>query len=438
MKISEIYNIYKQCPIINTDSRKDGYGGIFFALSGPNFDGNKFASDALKTNAYAVVDDSHVVTSSRYILVDNVLLTLQELARYHRSKLDIPLIAITGTNGKTTTKELVSRVLAQKYNTCSTKGNLNNHIGVPLTILGINEHHQTAVIEFGASTIGEIALLCSIAKPNYGIITNIGKAHLETFRTIENIKQTKGELYQYLISNNGVAFINYDNNILKELPVPQKTIYYGKSKQTHIQGKVLESNIFVKLEWKINELHETNIVAPNDDHKTIQTNLVGEYNFENVMAAVCVGNYFGVDNQSIKQAIETYHPENNRSQFMKTTNNKLIIDCYNANPTSMKQAIHDFQKVEQNNKVLILGDMLELGESALVEHKNIVSEVEKGHYQHVYLVGKHFSEAKSAHAQHFLTTQHLIDYLKINPLIGKLILIKGSRGIMLEQTIELL
>ncbi|MGI6478329.1 MAG: UDP-N-acetylmuramoyl-tripeptide--D-alanyl-D-alanine ligase [Salinivirgaceae bacterium] len=442
MTIRSLYKIFENHPKINTDSRIDGQNGIFFALKGPNFDGNNFAESALKTNAYAVVDNPEVAIDDRYILVDSVLNTLQDLASYHRDHFDIPIIAITGTNGKTTTKELVAAVLSTKNNVYYTKGNLNNHIGVPISLLELRKEHQIAVIEMGASAIGEIAFLCSMVKPNCGIITNIGKAHLETFESFENIARAKSELYQYLYDSDGIAFVNYDNEVLEDLNPPKKTIYYGASKFTHCQGKLTKNTDNVELAWISVEtsVNQASDKIWTDSNKYIKSNLVGSYNFENILAAICVGDFFGIEDIYIKEAIENYVPQNNRSQYVKTDNNKLIIDCYNANPTSMKHAISDFAKFRKDkcDKAMILGDMLELGEHSHIEHEYLLQIIERAGLTDVYFVGNEFSKRCKKYGKYFTNVYELIKYLEANPIKNHIILVKGSRGIMLEKAIPYL
>ncbi|MDD4746490.1 MAG: UDP-N-acetylmuramoyl-tripeptide--D-alanyl-D-alanine ligase [Salinivirgaceae bacterium] len=440
MDIRSLYQIFEKTPIINTDSRIDGRGGLFFALTGPNFDGNKYAEEALKTNKYAIVDDPKIAVDKRYILVKNVLNTLQDLAQHHRDHFDIPIIAITGTNGKTTTKELIASILSKKYKTYSTQGNLNNHIGVPLSILGITAEHEFAVIEMGASALGDIALLCAIAKPNYGIITNIGKAHLETFKSFENIQRTKGELYQYLYNRNGVAFVNSDNELLEDLRPPRKTVHYGTSKFTHCQGIIHDNPIFVDFSWvSVGDMSsDQKKINWDNDNQHITTQLVGIHNFENSLAAVCVGDYFEIDDIQIKEAIESYTPQNNRSQYKKTETNELIIDCYNANPSSMKLAITNFNKIPSDNKVLILGEMLELGKFTQREHDVLAQLIEESGFRNVYLIGENFSDISQKEVNIYATLNDFMVYLKENPITNSTILIKGSRRVALENVIPFL
>ncbi len=440
MEIPKLYKLFEKHPHVSIDSRKDGKGGIFFALKGANFDGNKFAADALKTNAYAVVDDPSVAVNDRYIVTKNVLNTLQDLAQYHRSHLDIPLIAITGSNGKTTTKELVAAVLSKKYKVYYTKGNYNNNIGVPYSILEIPTDTEIAVIEMGASRIGDISLLCSIAKPNFGIITNVGKAHLETFGSFENVQRAKGELYQYLYSRDGVAFVNSDNEILEDMTPPKKAVYYGKSKFNHCQGFLLGDPCFLKFAWvSVNDMESnSNGFYLDNPTRIIQTKLFGNYNFENALAAVCVGDYFEVDETDIKEAIENYVPENNRSQFVDTGKNRLIVDCYNANPSSMQMTINHFHQCQAENKTLILGEMLELGSVSQREHDVLVQLIDELGFKEIYLVGEGFQRANLPQAKHFPNVDSLIEHFRRNPLTDRTILLKGSNGVKLNKLLPIL
>ncbi|HON18897.1 MAG TPA: UDP-N-acetylmuramoyl-tripeptide--D-alanyl-D-alanine ligase [Salinivirgaceae bacterium] len=440
MEIPALYKIFEKHRNISIDSRKDGQNGIFFALKGQNFDGNQFAAEALKTNAYAVVDDPSVALDNRYIVVDNVLNTLHDLAQYHRSHHNIPLIAITGTNGKTTTKELIAAVLSKKYKTYYTKGNLNNHIGVPLSILEITGETEIAVIEMGASRVGDISLLCSIAKPNYGIITNVGKAHLETFGSFEGVQRTKGELYQYLNSRNGTAFVNSDNEFLEDMNPPKKVISYGTSKFNHCQGILFDEPSLVKFAWiSSNDMSdESPQIDWKNPNRIIQTKLFGKYNFENALAAVCVGDYFQVEDIAIKEALENYTPQNNRSQLHDTGNNRLIIDCYNANPSSMQSSITNFAQFPGENKLLILGEMLELGNVSQREHDVLLQTIEEHGFTEVFLVGEGFHREKQTAFKYFPNVDHLIEYLRSNPLKNHTILLKGSNGVKLEKVIAYL
>jgi UDP-N-acetylmuramoyl-tripeptide--D-alanyl-D-alanine ligase len=438
MNTPDLYNLFLKNPEICIDSRKANKGSLFFALKGPNFDGNRYAKQALETCSFAIVDNPEVVDGERFILVDDVLLKLQRLAAYHRKRLGTPIIAITGTNGKTTTKELIAAVMSKKYKVAFTQGNLNNHIGVPLTLLSMTKEHKFGVIEMGANHQGEIALLCKIAAPDFGIITNVGKAHLEGFGSFEGVKKAKGELYRYLYENDGTAFVNYDNEHLEDMNPPHNVIYYGTNDFTHCQGQMLAANPFLSLKWlTLDELSADDDL--DDSSRTIQTQLVGDYNFENALAAVCIGDSFNVIPQDIKEAIEAYKPNNNRSQLCKTTSNTLLLDCYNANPTSMRKAIEGFHKQMQTNQVYILGDMLELGEASIREHGAIIGFLQELNITDAFLIGPFFSNYSEIDTyKYFDSVESLKVYLKENLLQNKQILIKGSRGIKLEEIVDFL
>ena len=413
-KIEEIYNLFNSFPNINTDSRKTIDNSLFFALKGENFNGNKFAEIALKNGAeYAIIDEKKFKKNNRYILVDNVLETLQKLAEFHRNKFNIPVIAITGTNGKTTTKELIHQILSKKYNTIATPGNFNNHIGVPLSLLSINKTTEIAIIEMGANHTKEISSLCKIAKPNYGLITNIGKAHLEGFKNIQGVIDTKNELYSYLYKNNGIAFVNKNNNILLNLSKNLKKIFYGTTDDCYCFGNTLEINPFLKIFY-------------NNKKQIIQSQLIGDYNLENILSAICVGKYFKVDDKDIINAVEDYKPCNNRSQFVKTERNNIILDAYNANPVSVKAAINNFNLLRSDNKIVILGDMLELGDESISEHKNIIDLLSKSGFKNVILIGEIFSSINTKFKT-YKNTNIALQNLKNENISSADILIKGSR-----------
>jgi UDP-N-acetylmuramoyl-tripeptide--D-alanyl-D-alanine ligase len=430
MKIEELYKRFLDYPLISTDTRNIKANSIFFALKGANFDGNEFAEDALKHGAeYAVVDNPPVAKNKKIILVDDALATLQNLASFHREKMGVPVIAVTGTNGKTTTKELVSAVLSKKYETISTKGNLNNHIGVPLTLLGINKNTGIAVVEMGANHPGEIKALCQIAGPDFGLITNIGKAHLEGFGSFEGVKQTKAELYRFIEAKNGKIFINADNPVLDSLAGDKiEKICYGASGNVFLKGEIIGQSPFLNIRaW-----FPKGVLYLN-------SNLIGNYNFENILAAACVGQYFGVDPLKIQEAIKEYFPGNNRSQLIKKGTNTIIMDAYNANPSSMQASIKNFFTIPGENKYLILGDMLELGKSSAEEHQNIIELLSSLDLKNVFLIGKNFASANfSEPVLSFETTGSCISYLQKNPIKNGLILIKGSRGMQLEKVLEIL
>ncbi len=405
-------------------------GELFFALSGENFNGNRFAAEALKKGALAVVvDDPAFVEAddSRYLLTENALNTLQALAAYHRKQFNIPVLAITGTNGKTTTKELVAAVLSTKKNICATQGNLNNHIGVPLTLLNITKKTEIAVVEMGANHPGEIAALCKIARPGYGLITNIGKAHLEGFGDFQGVVNTKSELYRAIKANSGTVFVNKDNPLLMQLSKDILRITYG-TPPADVAGQPEKGDFFLSVLWE-----------PPSGTRQIKTQLYGSYNFSNVMAALAVGTHFGIPETDIQQAIARYEPRNNRSQRLETGNNVLILDAYNANPESMRLAIDDFTARRFPQPVLILGDMFELGKAAAEEHQKIVDKLEDTSLESVILAGKEFYKTRTNRPYpKFKTTEELIRFLKTHPIKNSHILIKGSRGMQLEKIIEYL
>lgn len=428
MNIKEIYSVYLEHSTICTDTRKIVKDSLFFALKGENFNGNTFADKALELGcSFAIVDEDIDFKSDRIIIVDDVLTCLQDLARYHRDQIKIPIIGITGTNGKTTTKELIFSVLSTKFKTFATAGNLNNHIGVPLSILSIKDEHEIAIIEMGANHPYEIAFLCTISKPNLGVITNIGKAHLEGFGNIETVTETKKALYNHLNANDGIIFYNQSNDILSKLEKTCKTFSYG-SVDSDNKGELISSSPYLVLE-----------LLSRKGHLLVKTNLIGSYNFENVMAAVSIGHYFDIDDMNIKKALENYIPSNHRSQLIKTENNTIIMDSYNANPTSMKAAIENFTNMTFKNKSLLLGDMFELGENSDDEHRNIIKFIEDGTYTNIFLVGNHFFNIDSSISIHkFEETNQLLEYLSENKILDQIILIKGSRGMKLERCLDYL
>lgn len=428
MTISELYELYLHNPKVTTDSRNCPFGSIFFALKGENFDGNQYASKALDSGcAYAVIDNPDYITGYRTILVDNVLKTLQQLAHRHRKALGTPVIGITGSNGKTTTKELLAAVLSTKYNLLYTEGNLNNHIGVPLTLLRLNHQHEMAIIEMGASHPGDIKELAEIAAPNYGIITNVGQAHLEGFGSFEGVIKTKGELYDYIRQTKGKIFIKKENEYLQPIAKGIEQISYGTDESSFASGKVASCSPFLIFDWKQQgKIH------------TVETHLIGSYNLDNVLVAVAIGRYFKIPAERISRAIASYEPNNNRSQFKETEHNKLIIDAYNANPSSMKAAIDNIAAMQVDTpKAVILGDMRELGETSDALHAEIVKQIEQAGFDKVYLCGEHFSSTGSSF-MHFPNIEELMSELTKNPLEGYHILIKGSRGMTLEKTLSLL
>jgi UDP-N-acetylmuramoyl-tripeptide--D-alanyl-D-alanine ligase len=424
--IEQLYEIFRQHPAVSTDSRTCSPGAVFFALKGDSFDGNDYIGQVLADGAaYAVGDRTDLPDDRRIIRVENSLQTLQDLANYHRKQMSATLIAITGTNGKTTTKELIAAVLSSQYSTLYTQGNLNNHIGVPLTLLQLKPEHQLAVIEMGANHPGEISALCRIAEPDYGLITNVGKAHLEGFGSFEGVIRTKTELYDFLRNRGGTAFGNLDNLILKDfyasLPA---VVYYGTTPEASVQGKMIASSRTLALEWK---------------GGAITTHLAGSYNFENVLAAICVANYFGVEAHRINAAVENYIPANNRSQNVDTGRNHLIVDAYNANPSSMQVALDNFNALSLRPKMLILGEMKELGDYSRDEHQRLTDGISPD-IEHVFLVGKNYAGCQRLPASWklFADTDDLIEYLQANPVQGQHILVKGSRTNRLERLISYL
>jgi len=433
----QLYNIFLQHPIITTDSRNCPANSIFFALKGENFNANTFALSALEKGcAFAVVDDKEFAVDDRFILVDNVLETLQQLAHFHRKQTNIPVLGITGTNGKTTTKELITAVLKEKFKVLSTQGNLNNHIGVPLTLLQLLPEHQLAIIEMGANHPGEIDQLCQIAAPDYGLITNVGKAHLEGFGSFEGVMRTKGELYNYVFRHGKNIFIDKNNNFLREMAANagfstnERIVEYGLNvpgrEPAAISGEILENSVFLKMKCHTPE-----------GSFMIETRLIGSYNAENILAAVAVGFFFGVENSAIQRGIENYNPQNNRSQLTVTQKNKLIVDAYNANPSSMSAAIQNFAQMEGEPKALIIGDMLELGEQSEEEHRNIIRLLQQKGFKNVLLVGPQFQKVNDSYLS-FQNVEELIKYLESSPLEGQNILLKGSRGIHLEKVLPFL
>ncbi len=435
MNIPEIYNLFLSSTGISTDSRNIKNGNLFFALKGDNFNGNLFAANALQHGAsYSVVDEDISKNNERIIKVSNVLECLQQLAQFHRQQLNIPVIGLTGTNGKTTTKELIANILKTQFRVSFTQGNLNNHIGVPLTLLDIDKNIEIAVVEMGANHCGEIEQLSSIAQPTCGLITNIGKAHLEGFGSFEGVIKTKSELYEALSRNNGVVFYRSDNDILKNQIQKYnflKIITYGNSRTCEVIGKFIDASLYLKFEYKLNN---------NNSPQIIETQLAGSHNFENALAAVAVGNYFGITPENIKLALENYQPANKRSQLQKTASNTLLIDCYNANPSSMTAAVSNFlPSIPQNDKVLILGDMLELGEFSESEHLKILELVKEIQFNNAIFVGKQFNQFKNNFNYLFFEKiDELCQFLKHNPFDTKQILLKASRGIKMEQIIEFL
>lgn len=427
LKIAKLYELYLQNPSVQTDTRKLKQGDIFFALTGPAFDGNSFAGQALEQGAaYAVIDNPEFATGDKCILVDNVLEALQALAKHHRLQFHIPFIAITGSNGKTTTKELVTTVLQKKFKTYATEGNLNNHIGVPLTLLKIKKDAEMAVVEMGANHQHEIESYCKIALPTHGIITNCGKAHIEGFGGEEGVRKGKGELYDYVRGSDGTIFRNADLQYLEEMAkgIPNQ-VTYGSTCARYI-GKTLTEDMFLKI-----------AVLTSGAEASIKTHLVGNYNFPNVMVAVAVGLHFGIGIDDIRDALEAYYPDNSRSQYVEVGTNKVILDAYNANPTSMRAAIGNFAQSNEAYKLLWVGGMKEMGSEEAHEHRELIKYIEQYKWDEVVLVGKEFDGLAGGHAW-FGTSAEAAAHVKAHKPQGAAILIKGSRGSKMENLLEAL
>jgi len=430
MKTEQLYELYKNSTGITTDSRTVGTGQIFFALWGDKYNGNKFAAEALEKGASCAVIDDPLFETDKTVLVDDCLFELQALANHHRKTMNVPVLAITGTNGKTTTKELLAAIMSKKLKVHYTKGNLNNHIGVPLTILSAPEGTEMMIIEMGANHIGEIRTLCLIAKPDYGIITNIGTAHLEGFGTVDGIIKAKTELFEYLKKVNGIALYNDKNPLLTEkiFKYVLRAVPFSDPTGTELLVEKLPSDL--NLNVSLDYFHET---------YKIKTNLFGDYNIENIKAAVATGLFFEVKLKDIAEAVENYVPANNRSQVKETANNTIICDSYNANPVSMNLAIESFSSLNNEKKLVILGDMLELGEKSEVEHSRIIDKLKLLKLENALLAGPIFNKvAQKAGIKSFVSVTKLIDHLKAEHVKGFTVLIKGSRGMGLEKIYDLL
>lgn len=425
MEIKELYTLYKKCNKVTTDSRVISKNSIFFALKGDNFNGNLYAEEALKKGAiYAVVDEAKYCTSKNIILVDNVLTTLQQLAKFHRQQLNIPIFALTGSNGKTTTKELIHAVLKEKYICSATKGNLNNHIGVPLTLLAIKPNTEIAVIEMGANHPKEIEILCSIAMPDYGCITNFGKVHLEGFGSLEGVIKSKTEMYRHLQKNNKSVFVNTNDTVQVQESKDLNKITFG-GRQADYPVNFISVDPFVNLKFRDTQ---------------IASNLIGKYNFSNIATAIAIGKYFKVSDQQIKKGIENYIPSNNRSQIIVKGTNKIILDAYNANPNSMEAALENLALLKDKNKIAMLGDMYEIGEDTIKEHQIISDLIDKLNIHNAFLIGDSFAKVKTKNNNTLL----FADFQEFKIKLAKLeienatILIKASRGMALERVLDLL
>ncbi|WP_149205574.1 UDP-N-acetylmuramoyl-tripeptide--D-alanyl-D-alanine ligase [Flavobacterium johnsoniae] len=425
MNIQEIHNLFLKCQSLSIDTRKIEKGSMFFAIKGENFDANTFAKEALDLGAlYVVIDNESYFIDDRTILVNNSLETLQELSKFHRNYLKLPIVALTGSNGKTTTKELINVVLSKKFKTKATIGNLNNHIGVPLTLLSFTKETEIGIVEMGANHKKEIEFLCEIAQPDYGYITNFGKAHLEGFGGVQGVIEGKSEMYQYLLKNNKTVFVNLEDPIQIEKSNGIKNFTFGVKKESaDLKIKNIEANPFVVIEY---------------EGFKVESHLIGLYNANNINAAVSIGKYFNVEDALIKEAIENYIPANNRSQLLKKGSNGIILDAYNANPSSMAVAITNFLQLENQNKIMILGDMFELGNESHEEHKAIVDSLSNQNKSKCYLIGKSFYENKisNVNIQFYETFDAFAAYLKTIEFKDNTILIKGSRGMALERTLD--
>lgn len=427
MNTNEIHKLFLNCSSVSIDTRKIESNSFFVAIKGDKFDANTFAQEALNKGAsYVIIDDEKYYIDQRTILVKNSLETLQDLAKFHRNYLKIPIIGLTGSNGKTTTKELINVVLSKKYTSKATVGNLNNHIGVPLTLLSFNSETEIGIVEMGANHQKEIEFLCNLAQPDFGYITNFGKAHLDGFGGFEGVIKGKSELYQYLKLADKSVFVNVDDKLQEESTKTLKRIIFSQQdSSTDVFIKSVKANPFVTIEF-------------NDT--IVKSNLIGLYNANNINAAITIGKYFGVSDIQIKEAIESYIPENNRSQLIEKNSNEIILDAYNANPSSMKVALENFIQLDKENKVVIIGDMFELGKESLQEHRSIVKMLEKESEIKCVFIGNDFYANKEdrLHFQFYKSFDDFAVFLKENPLKNNSILIKGSRGMALERTLEFL
>jgi UDP-N-acetylmuramoyl-tripeptide--D-alanyl-D-alanine ligase len=423
--IEALYRIFQKYSSVCTDTRKVQQGDLFFALKGDHFNGNLFAMQALNSGAaYAIIDEVNPVQDDRLILVKDVLKCLQELAAYHRDQFSIPFIAITGSNGKTTTKELVHAVLSEKYKTYTTEGNLNNHIGIPLTILKIKPDAEIALVEMGANHLEEIAGYCVYTRPTHGLITNAGKAHLEGFGGIEGVRKGKGELFDYLRAYGGAAFVMWDYEYLQQMSMGIQEVFSYGTNHADITGIAEESSPYLKVR-----------ITRGSSAGLIQTRLTGDYNLPNVLAAVCIGNYFKVESAAIRKGIENYEPSNSRSQLVQAGSNRIVLDAYNANPSSMKLAIENFVQFPATDKILLLGGMMELGSESIAEHEMIINQIQKNKWKEVILVGGDFLKIKNPYRS-FVNSAEAAEWVANQSFHDTAILVKGSRSTQMEKTVS--
>jgi len=425
MRIEALYELYKKSYKVVKDTREDVNNSIYFSLKGDSFDGNKYALQALNKGAnYAIIDEKEYLIDDRMILVDDALKCLQELARYHRQQLNIPILALTGSNGKTTTKELINAVLQKKYNCYATKGNLNNHIGVPLTLLNMTPEHNFGVVEMGANHLNEIETLCNIALPDYGYITNFGRVHLEGFGSFEGVIRGKTEMYRHLMNRQKNVFVNLTDDLQMEYSIGMKRISFG-SADTKYDVRLIKADPFVSIDF---------------DGSVIQSNLIGAYNFSNIAAAITIGKYFGIQTVELKEAIESFVPTNNRSQIIEKKTNKIILDAYNANPNSMDAAVNNLADLSDKHKIAILGDMFEIGDDALMEHQIIADLLAKTNIERAFLIGDSFCKTKinDHKIQKFQNYETFKKHLEGLTFQHSTLLIKASRGMALERVLELI
>ncbi len=430
MDVKSFYEIFLQNPSICTDTRTLKPGDIYFALKGANFNGNLFANKAIEQGAaYAIVDEKPSTPNSFIIQVDNSLKFLQALARYHRDQFQIPVLGITGSNGKTTTKELITSILSQTYRCHATQGNFNNHIGVPLTLLQMKSDTELAVIEMGANRVGDIAELCEIANPSHGLITNVGKAHLEGFGSFDGVVRGKTELYRHIQLNGGELFVDQDNpHLFSRIGRSTYTAYSTLNRDASVYGKLLHSDPFLSFDYSIDQ----------SPFYRIDALMAGDYNLKNYLAALAIGNYFNVPKEMIEKALSEYNPQNNRSQWLHSERNRILMDAYNANPDSMQLAIHNFVKLKEEKKILVLGEMLELGEYSIAEHQKLIDLIQLSTFEAIYLVGSNFRNVSTASYPVFDQVDELRSYLQQHPIANSAILIKGSRAVALERLLDVL